>query len=116
MKCVRPVAIVFAMSVLAVGTSIAQGTDQETAANVAHQTTAEAPPPSPADPVSSHEAEVPPRDDAEPQKRDEVLKTKTRSNQSNDRVVPPPQAADDEQPAEPDAILKTKTKSNQSND
>lgn len=45
-----------------------------------------------------------------------VLKTKTRSNQSNDRAAapaPPKSAADTAETAE---VLKTKTKSNQSND
>ena len=52
------------------------------------------------------------RDDAVPAQPAEVLKTKTRSNLSNDRQAsPPPPAAN-----EPAEVLKTKTKSNQSND
>jgi hypothetical protein len=58
-----------------------------------------------------------------PAKPDELLKTKTKSNQSNDREAAPAPTKDKdtvatdpvttEQPAE---LLKTKTKSNQSND
>jgi hypothetical protein len=46
-----------------------------------------------------------------------VVKTKTKSNQSNDRVAAPA-SADDETPATdaPTEVVKTKTKSNQSND
>ena len=71
-----------------------------------------------ADPAEATSA----KDAADLKKPDEVLKTKTRSNQSNDRQAATPPAEDQvkdkdttdtEQPAE---VLKTKTKSNQSND
>ena len=45
-----------------------------------------------------------------------VLKTKTRSNQSNDRAAAPVPAKDATDAAGPAEVLKTKTKSNQSND
>lgn len=70
-----------------------------------------------ADPAAPAPAE---KEVTDPAKPDEVLKTKTRSNQSNDRAAAPAPAEDKdtdpktaEQPAE---LLKTKTKSNQSND
>jgi hypothetical protein len=61
---------------------------------------------------------APAKDVKDPPKTEDVLKTKTRSNQSNDREAAPPPAKDKDatdtpQPAE---VLKTKTKSNQSND
>jgi cell division septation protein DedD len=71
-----------------------------------------------ADPVEQPRATTPPAsDDVEPTTPAEVLKTKTRSNQSNDRQASPPSPKEEATPAEePDAVLKSKTKSNQSND
>jgi hypothetical protein len=68
-----------------------------------------------ADPVSPADAQATAKDDAGPEKPAEVLKTKTRSNQSNDRAAAPP-AEDQAATEESAAVVKTKTKSNQSND
>jgi type IV secretory pathway VirB10-like protein len=56
------------------------------------------------------------RDDAEPAQPAEVLKTKTKSNQSNDRQAAPPPPKETPAANEAAEVLKTKTKSNQSND
>ena len=71
-----------------------------------------------AEPPEQTKATTPPvNDDAQPTPPAEVVKTKTRSNQSNDRQASPPSPKEEAPPAEePDAVLKTKTKSNQSND
>ena len=46
----------------------------------------------------------------------EVVKTKTKSNQSNDKVATPASDVDTTSTEEPAEVVKTKTKSNQSND
>jgi len=69
-----------------------------------------------ADPVDSAAAQPIVKDDADPEKPAEVLKTKTRSNQSNDRAAAAPAAEDEADTEEEAAVVKTKTKSNQSND
>jgi hypothetical protein len=71
-----------------------------------------------ADPVEQAKAATPPAsDDVEATPPAEVLKNKTKSNQSNDRQAKPPPPEEETPPAEqPDAVLKAKTKSNQSND
>ena len=57
------------------------------------------------------------QDDAGPPAQPtEVLKTKTRSNQSNDRQASPPPPKETPAANEQAEVLKTKTKSNQSND
>lgn len=69
-----------------------------------------------ADPPASAAAPVAAKDDAGTEKPAEVLKTKTRSNQSNDRAAAPPPAKDETDAEEAAGVVKTKTKSNQSND
>ena len=65
----------------------------------------------PAVPASAADAPAAAQDTAS------VVKTKTKSNQSNDRVTAPA-SVDEETPATeaPAEVVKTKTKSNQSND
>jgi hypothetical protein len=70
-----------------------------------------------ADPTNAAIAQASAKDDATPEQPAEVLKTKTKSNQSNDRLATPaPTTTTDVDAAPAAGVVKTKTKSNQSND
>ena len=70
-----------------------------------------------ADPPNPTGAPAPVKDVATPETPAEVLKTQTRSNQSNDRVAAPTPTSDASAATQTAAgVVKTKTKSNQSND
>jgi hypothetical protein len=95
MNLFRPIAAAIVISALASGMSAAWATDPEGQAKAAP---AAAP------------------DDADSAQPAEVLKTKTRSNQSNDRQASPPPPKETPAADQPAEVLKTKTRSNQSND